>query len=205
MIVLLFVRFWYKLILSISFRVISLTLGQSYDCPSASEAALKDRGTVHSPHGSLKTHDNITTKHTRTMCIFRNTMQIAKTPRSSSISHPSHNFVEDLYLIEVDPNVCYLVIHQPGLVGAAVCSAVPLTAGCRSPGRHVWQLTWPVLPDDAQPLNALRPRCRSGSGLWVSRSHPADPWWNGKVGPWYIAVLLCGQLFFYQSLTMYTL
>ena len=32
--------------LPISFRVASLALGQSYDCPSASEATLKDMGTI---------------------------------------------------------------------------------------------------------------------------------------------------------------
>ena len=30
--------------LPVSFRVASLPLGQSYDCPSASEATLKDKG-----------------------------------------------------------------------------------------------------------------------------------------------------------------
>ena len=52
-----FVLFWYQLILPIFFfvwlyglilpiffRVASLALGQSYDCPSASEATLKDMG-----------------------------------------------------------------------------------------------------------------------------------------------------------------
>ena len=39
-----FVAFEYWLILSISFRVTSLALGQSYDCPSVNEAALDDKG-----------------------------------------------------------------------------------------------------------------------------------------------------------------
>ena len=39
-----FVMVEYHLILSISFRVTSLALGQSYDCPSTSEATLEDRG-----------------------------------------------------------------------------------------------------------------------------------------------------------------
>ena len=39
-----FVVVWYGLILPISSRVASLALGQSYDCPSAREATLKDMG-----------------------------------------------------------------------------------------------------------------------------------------------------------------
>ena len=39
-----FVAVGYKLAWTISFRVTSLELGQSYDCPSASEATLKDVG-----------------------------------------------------------------------------------------------------------------------------------------------------------------
>ena len=35
--------------LPISFRVTSLTLGQSYDCPSASEVTLKGVGELHQP------------------------------------------------------------------------------------------------------------------------------------------------------------
>ena len=40
--------FWYidVIYLPISFRVASLSLGQSYDCPSASEVTLKDMGTL---------------------------------------------------------------------------------------------------------------------------------------------------------------
>ena len=38
------VSIWYWLILLMSFRVTSLVLGQSYDCPSASEVTLKDMG-----------------------------------------------------------------------------------------------------------------------------------------------------------------
>ena len=37
---------WYCTILPISFRVISQALGQSYDCPSAREATLKDMGQI---------------------------------------------------------------------------------------------------------------------------------------------------------------
>ena len=39
-----FVVVWLLSILSISFRVTLLALGQSYDCPSAGEATLKDMG-----------------------------------------------------------------------------------------------------------------------------------------------------------------
>ena len=39
-----FVVVWYQSILSISIRVNSLALGQSYDCPSASEVTLKNMG-----------------------------------------------------------------------------------------------------------------------------------------------------------------
>ena len=35
-----------RLILPISFKVTTLALGQSYDCPSASEATLKDMGNL---------------------------------------------------------------------------------------------------------------------------------------------------------------
>ena len=41
-----FVVVWYCLILPISFRVTSLALGQSYDCPSANEATLVGRGKI---------------------------------------------------------------------------------------------------------------------------------------------------------------
>ena len=37
-----FVLLWYRLILSIFFRIALLALGQSYNCPSASEATLKN-------------------------------------------------------------------------------------------------------------------------------------------------------------------
>ena len=39
-----FVVVWYRSVLSIFFRVTSLALGQSYDCPSASEVILKNMG-----------------------------------------------------------------------------------------------------------------------------------------------------------------
>ena len=39
-----FVAVWFWPIFSISFRVTSLVLGQSHDCPSTSEAAMKDMG-----------------------------------------------------------------------------------------------------------------------------------------------------------------
>ena len=39
-----FVVVWFVLNLTISFRVTSLVLGQTYDCPSGSEAALKNMG-----------------------------------------------------------------------------------------------------------------------------------------------------------------
>ena len=45
--------FWYGHVIShevsdliMSFRVTSLALGQSYDCPSASEVTLKDMGVI---------------------------------------------------------------------------------------------------------------------------------------------------------------
>ena len=49
----------YRPYFTISFRVTSLALGQSYDCPSASEVTLKDMGNID--------HYQTTTKHT---CIF---------------------------------------------------------------------------------------------------------------------------------------
>ena len=39
-----FIVVQYQSILPMSFRVTSLVLGQSYDCPSASEATLKNVG-----------------------------------------------------------------------------------------------------------------------------------------------------------------
>ena len=39
-----FVEVWYRSFKPISFRVALMALGQSYDCPSASEATLKDMG-----------------------------------------------------------------------------------------------------------------------------------------------------------------
>ena len=48
----------------ISFRVASLALGQSYDCPSASEATLKDIGK------NISTYNHNKTKHNKTVCIF---------------------------------------------------------------------------------------------------------------------------------------
>ena len=47
------------LIIPISFRVTSLALGQSYDCPSASEATLKDMAKYHM-HQKLQYHQNKT-------------------------------------------------------------------------------------------------------------------------------------------------
>ena len=43
----------YVIYLPISFRVASLTLGQSYDCPGASEVTLKVKS------ASIKTHDKL--------------------------------------------------------------------------------------------------------------------------------------------------
>ena len=40
--------------IAISFRVASLALGQSYDCPSASEATLKDMGKIRQYHTAIK-------------------------------------------------------------------------------------------------------------------------------------------------------
>ena len=42
-----FIYVWIHVIyLPISFRIASLALGQSHDCPSASEAILKDQGEI---------------------------------------------------------------------------------------------------------------------------------------------------------------
>ena len=63
-----FKAFGYDLIhvisLPISFRIASLALGQSYDCPSANEVTLEDMGKIDQNH--------TTTKHSKTwsMCIF---------------------------------------------------------------------------------------------------------------------------------------
>ena len=57
------------LILPISFRVASLAFGQSYDCPSASEATLKDMSKEITLICWKKyIHNKI--KHTKTGCIF---------------------------------------------------------------------------------------------------------------------------------------
>ena len=50
--------------LPLSFRAVSLALGQSYDCPSANEAILKDMGKI-SQYLSTTKHNNA-----ETLCIF---------------------------------------------------------------------------------------------------------------------------------------
>ena len=52
---------WMWLYLPISFRVTSLALGQSYDCPSASEVTLKDMGKIYQYQP--------TTKHNKTWTV----------------------------------------------------------------------------------------------------------------------------------------
>ena len=63
-----FVVVWYHLILPISFRVTSLALGQSYDCPSACEVILKNMGKP--IQWNIMNYDITETKPIKTMCIF---------------------------------------------------------------------------------------------------------------------------------------
>ena len=63
-----FVVVWFRPILPISFRVTSLTLGQSQDCPSASEAILKRNG-QNEAQAFRKNIIQPPTMHSRTMCI----------------------------------------------------------------------------------------------------------------------------------------
>ena len=60
-----FVVVWYGLIIPIFFRVASLALGQSYDCPSASEATLKSIGKY-----VIWIHHNWWYNHNKNRCIF---------------------------------------------------------------------------------------------------------------------------------------
>ena len=63
----------YELILPLSFRVTSLALGQSYDCPSASNVTLEDMA-KRNPMNMSGTHDITTTKQSTTnTCILHGT------------------------------------------------------------------------------------------------------------------------------------
>ena len=69
-VVLRFVVVWYQSMLPISSRVTSLALGQSHDCPSASEATLKNMDTRIHTHNSFHLYNNNKTKHDKTLRIF---------------------------------------------------------------------------------------------------------------------------------------
>ena len=58
------------LVLPIAFRVTSLALGQSYDCPSASEITLKDMGKCITSIRKYRSSNHNKTKHSNTICIF---------------------------------------------------------------------------------------------------------------------------------------
>ena len=66
------VSLWIHMIYSLkSFRITSLALGQSYDCPSASEVILKDMGKNHPLPNYNKTHKNMSCVYT-----FQNVLHV---------------------------------------------------------------------------------------------------------------------------------
>ena len=81
------VVFWYWLILPISFKVTSLALGKSCDCPSTSDVTLKDMGTYTVSHEIMITADITTTKQSSTKLCAYSTLEYIRVMMISTSSN----------------------------------------------------------------------------------------------------------------------
>ena len=93
----------------IFFRVASLALGQSYDCPSASEATLKDMGKT-DLYQTKRNHNKA-----QTMSIILVNLQGQKNYRHNSSKHIiKHGFIIKLEMFIKKTHITHLIAHPWG-------------------------------------------------------------------------------------------
>ena len=97
-------------LLPVSFRVTSLVLGQSYDCPSTSEATLNDRGKcIRKIHGKWWYNHN-KTKHNKMVVIYYGIYYSVLGINSSPPGQNGCHFADDIFrCIFVNEKFCILI------------------------------------------------------------------------------------------------